>query len=114
MLPRLLLFVLLCSVGAAAARDNGQFTNVPEHIRQWFNEQRSPEFGALCCTMADGSETQEDIRSGQYWATIQGKWYPVPPSRVIHQGNPVGHPVIWYTDTDYGPIIMCFVPGPGL
>ncbi len=113
MYATILLAALLDSVGTAIARDNGQYGNSPEHIRKWFNEQVTPD-GSPCCSVADGLETQEDIRNGEYWATIKGRWYPVPPSRVIHKGNAVGHAVVWYIDTDFGPAIMCFIPGPGL
>jgi len=81
------LFVIFCSIVAATARDNGQYENVPDHIRKWFNEQMSPETGKSCCSFADGNETQEQIRNGQYWVLIEGKWFPVPPSRVIHNNT---------------------------
>jgi hypothetical protein len=119
-----LLVFLFCSA-AAVGRDNGQYSNVPDHIRKWFNEQVSPENGRSCCSIADGLETQEQIRDGQYWVLIEGKWYAVPPSRVIHnKGNPVGRPVVWYQifpspDDGDAPIvpeinIQCFVPGAGI
>jgi hypothetical protein len=121
---RLFLVIAIYSVTAALARDNGQYADVPDHIRKWFNEQRSPENGRPCCSIADGHETQEQIRDGQYWVLIEGKWYPVPPSRIIHnKGNPVGRPVVWYqnfsSSDDDGPAvpeinILCFVPGAGI
>ena len=115
------------------AIDSGQHTNVPGHIREWFNRQVSPESGRSCCSIADGHETEEKTLNGQYWVAIEGKWYPVPPSRVIYnKGNPIGRPVVWYTryptfnddpDADEEsaslftlnpePIILCFVPGGG-
>ena len=127
-------FVTFCLIAAASARDYGQFQNVPDHIRKWFNEQVSPETGRSCCSIADGYETQEQIRDGQYWVLIEGRWFPVPPSRVIrNKGNPVGRPVVWYQKfpwprDDDMPIIenapvvpevpeiniLCFVPGAGI
>ena len=119
-------FMIFCSAFAAIARDTGQFENVPDHIRKWFNEQVSPETGRSCCSIADGFETQEQIRDGQYWVLIEGKWFPVPPSRIIHnRGNPVGRPIVWYqkfplpNDDDEMPAvpeinILCFVPGAGI
>src|SRR5436853_3580338 len=103
------------------AFDSGQHTNVPDHIREWFNQ------------IADGHETEEKTLNGQYWVAIEGKWYPVPPSRVIYnKGDPIGRPVVWYTryptfndnpdadgqsasrfTVDPEPIILCFVPGGG-
>ena len=98
----------------------------PKGGRKWFNEQVSPETGRPCCSIADGHETQEEIRNGEYWVLIECKWFPVPPSRVIHnRGNPVGRPIVWYqkfplpNDDDEMPIvleinILCFVPGAGI
>ncbi len=129
MLRWLFVLAICCSVGTAAARDNGQTKNIPEEIRKWFSEQVSPENGRLCCDIADGYETQEDIRNGEYWVTVEGKWRLVPASRVIHTPNLVGHPVVWYTPgrqndlgneseeyilTEKEPIILCFIPGAGL
>ena len=121
---RLFLIVVIFTVTGALARDNGQYADAPDHIRKWFNEQTSPENGRSCCSIADGQETQEQIRGGQYWVLIEGKWLPVPPSRVIRdKGNPVGRPVVWYqkfsTLDDDGPVvpeinILCFVPGAGI
>lgn len=120
---RYFLIIGLCSVGNAVARDNGRYFEAPEHIRQWFNEQVSPDTNRPCCSVADGFETQEKLENGQYWVIIESKWYPVPPSKVIHdKGNPLGHPVVWYmrppfyeVDSDPlgapEPTILCFVPG---
>lgn len=111
---RLSLMILICTVGAATARDNGQYQNVPEDIRNWFNEQTSPKNGYVCCSIADGHETEEDIRNGN-WVTIGAKWYPVPASSVIHKPNPVGHPIVWYTQYEtHEPVIKCFISGAGL
>jgi hypothetical protein len=121
---KLCLVLMIYSIPGALARDSGQYAEVPDHIRKWFNEQTSPENGRSCCSVADGHETQEQIRDGQYWVLIEGKWLPVPPSRVIHnKGNPVGRPVVWYqifsSSDDNGSVapevnILCFVPGAGI
>jgi hypothetical protein len=73
-----LLFVMCLP---ALARDNGQYNNVSPEIRQWFQDQKSPKTGGLCCSEADGNEAQEDIRNGHYWTTwpaVAPVWYPVP------------------------------------
>jgi hypothetical protein len=100
---------------AAAAFDNGQYNDVPDHVRSWFKNVRSPH-GVPCCDIADGHRTSYDIRSDGYWVPIEGKWQQVPPEAIVYNaGNPVGEAVVWYvrqgTNTYY---IRCFVPGGGV
>jgi hypothetical protein len=52
--------LLLVMCLPALARDNGQYNNVSPEIRQWFQDQKSPKAGGLCCSEADGNEAQED------------------------------------------------------
>jgi hypothetical protein len=113
MLRAALLLLILCA--PALARDNGQYDKVAPEIRQWFREQRSPKTGMICCSEADGSEAQEDIRDGHYWATwsaVSPNWYPVPDEVVIKdRPNKVGRPVVW-TYYERGEVkIRCYAPG---
>jgi hypothetical protein len=106
------LLLLLCI--PALARDNGQYSQAPPEIRQWFREQKSPKTGMICCSEADGSEAQEDIRNGHYWTTwpaVAPVWYQVPDEVVIKDPNKVGHPVVW-TYYERGEVrIRCYAPG---
>ena len=110
--------LVFCAVSATvAAMDRGQFENVSPEIRAWFENMRSPN-GIMCCSYADGHRTGYDMREGQYWVPIEGKWYPVPPEAVIKTENPVGEAIVWYlhkgpeTDLPRGEWyrIICFVP----
>jgi len=97
--------------------DQGQFSNVPREVREWFEHMRSPT-GVLCCSFADGHRTGYDIRQGQYWVPIEGEWYPIPPEVVIMTANPVGEAVVWYvlsydTSSSRKYRILCFVPSDG-
>lgn len=101
----------------AYAFDNGQYDDVPDHIRQWFKSVRSPN-GVPCCDIADGHRTDYDIRADGYyvpvpWLPAGENWIKVPPQAVIHDaGNPVGEAVVWYVEESQ--YIRCFVPGGGV
>jgi hypothetical protein len=109
--------LLLVMCLPALARDNGQYNNVSTEIRQWFQDQKSPKTGGLCCSEADGNEAQEDIRNGHYWTTwpaVAPVWYPVPDDVVIKGPNKVGRPVVW-TYWENGAVrIRCYSPGGGV
>jgi hypothetical protein len=111
--------VLTFLAGAASAMDREELKDVPAHIRQWFEQTKSPD-GTPCCSYADGHRTEYETRGDQYWVPISGQWYPVPPEAVINDhGNPIGEAVVWYK-----PLIearkwngkwriVCFVPSAG-
>jgi hypothetical protein len=100
---------------AAAAFDNGQYSDVPDHIRSWFKNVRSPH-GVPCCDIADGHRTDYDMRTDGYWVPIEGKWQQVPPEAIVYNaGNPVGEAVVWYVQQGANAYyIRCFVPGGGV
>jgi hypothetical protein len=103
--------ILLCT--PAVARDNGQFSNVPDAVRTWFRNVKS-QHGVPCCDIADGHRTEFDMRKNQYWVPIEGTWTPVPPEAVLNDvGNPVGDAVVWYSVYGGRVMIRCFVPGSG-
>src|SRR5262249_56277790 len=63
--------ILACAIGllistAAGAFDNGQWNDVPDHVRSWFKSLRSPA-GLLCCGVADGHRTAWEIRREGYF-----------------------------------------------
>ncbi len=108
---RFKLAVLAVVVGTpAVARDNGQFSNVPDTVRAWFKNAKSQR-GIPCCDIADGHRTDYDMRDNQYWVPINGKWLPVPPEAVIRDsGNPTGDAVVWYSAYGEYVMIRCFFP----
>lgn len=105
----------------ALAFDNGQWGDVPDHVRSWFKSVRAPN-GVPCCDISDGHRTQWDIRTGGYWVPNPrdeaGEWLQVPPEAVVHNaGNPTGDAVVWwipYAGMPGGVYIRCFVPGGGV
>jgi hypothetical protein len=102
----------LPAVGAFAV-DRGQFGDVPEPIRKWFKDARSPD-GVPCCDVSDGHRTDYEVRHGAYWVPIEGEWHEVPDRAVIKTGgNPTGGAVVWYIMHRGNLLITCFVPADG-
>ena len=98
----------------AAATDQGQYGNVPDHIRSWFKSVQSPK-GVPCCDISDGHRTDYNMRADEYWVPIDGEWLPVPAEAIVYNaGNPVGEAVVWYTKYNGKAYIRCFVPGGGV
>lgn len=112
-----LALALICTPDKA--HDNGQWNDIPDHIRSWFKGVRSPS-GIPCCDIADGHRTTwRGDKDGGYEVPIDGAWRRVPPEAVItNAGNPTGEAVVWYTRVSIqgGDVyhIRCFVPGDGV
>jgi hypothetical protein len=51
-----LAFAIGVLISTAAAFDNGQWNDVPDHVRSWFKSVLSPS-GVHCCDIADGHRT---------------------------------------------------------
>jgi hypothetical protein len=100
----------------ALARDNGQYENVSPEVRQWFQSQKSPLTGILCCDEADGTFAEEDIRDGHYWVRwVKGQdWQAVPDQVVIREPNRHGAPVVWWEPQGLKYKIRCYAPGSGM
>lgn len=105
-----LMIPLTMFASMAFAVDRGQFSDVPDHIRKWFKDARSPA-GVPCCDVSDGHRTDYDVRGGVYWVPIDGVWWEVPEKAVIRTGgNPTGGAVVWYMMFRGNLEITCFVP----
>ena len=72
--------VLLCGFN-----QDGQYDEVPEHLRKWFKGVRSPH-GVPCCDIADGHPTDEDIRKDAYYVPD-----PLNAGIQTRQGGGLGH-----------------------
>ena len=101
------LLILLLLSTAAAARDDGRYANSP--LKPWFDSLRSGR--GFCCSDADGTETEYDIRQSRYWVPIDGVWAEVPDDAVITAPNKLGRAMLWLSPQHN---IRCFIPGPGL
>ncbi len=106
------LFCFLSTVALARETVPGQYESVPDTIRQWFKEQRSPSTGIPCCDVSDGYNTDAKLENGHWFVpkpSNPSEWVQVPDEVVIvGHGNPNGNHVVWWVGDAY---IRCFVPG---
>lgn len=128
----LMLNVVLWLSTEAPARERypGQYAQVDPATSQWFKDQQVPGRGYSCCSLADGTKAEEDIRQGKIFTRFtytrhsyadnsdteeHSDWIEVPDEAIIRDGkpNPMGGPVVWYyTEGMTGEVvkIRCFKP----
>jgi hypothetical protein len=116
---RLVLLALLLSA-PSLARDNGQWTNSPALVRQWYQRLMQPDNPQVsCCGEADAFEADSfEIEGDHYVAIItdgkgifaNGTRIPVPNHKMKwDEGNPTGHGIIFISTTGQ---VYCYVtPG---
>ena len=102
----------------AHARDYGQYSDSPQHIRNWFKRLNNPRLGMPCCEESDCARTEARTRGGSWEAKApDGSWVTIPHESIVtDQGNPTGEPILcsynnWYGNGGW--MVFCFVPGPG-
>jgi hypothetical protein len=112
----------LATLLPAAARDNGDWSQSPANIRQWFQSLMQPDNPAVsCCGEADAFEADAfEVEGDHYIAIItDGKGVIPPGTRIAvpnqkmkwDAGNPTGHGIIFI-----GPQrqVYCYVTPGGL
>lgn len=114
---------LICfSVVSVFAFDNGQWGDVPDNVRAWFNSVKSPH-GVPCCSTSDGHRTTwRGTSDGGIEVPIgedldgSPRWVPVPPESIVYNaGNPTEDSIVWYVPQVAGiPYIRCFIFGGGV
>ena len=96
----------LAMIASADARDNGQWSNSPATIRQWFQSLTQPDDPSMsCCGVADAFEADTFEVEGDHYVAIitdgkgvlpNGTRIAVPNSKMKwDQGNPTGHGIIF-------------------
>jgi hypothetical protein len=119
------LLMLFSCLAYAREQFPGQYAQVDQKTRDWFNNQTIPGSKTRCCSDADGVYAEEDIRDGHYWVRFVAKftdqtgapgeaevpWMQVPDPAVIEGANNNGAPVVWWTFNDGAWGIKCFAPG---
>jgi hypothetical protein len=106
MKPLLAALAALAMIASALARDNGQWTNSPAAVRQWFQSLMQPDNPYLsCCGEADAFEADSfEVEGDHYIAVITdgkgvippGTRIPVPNAKMKWDaGNPTGHGIIF-------------------
>jgi hypothetical protein len=127
-------WITFFAAGTASAGDLGrqwaQANGLSNTEKQWFRDQLVPggaARGASCCSDADGTYAEEEIRNGRYWTRFQYKkwdatisnyvdvssdWMEVPPE-VVLSTNHHGAPVVWWWIPGGKLVIRCYAPGSG-
>jgi len=106
----------------AKARDEGQWADQPDHIRQWFQSLRQPDHPRVsCCGEADAFEADSfEVDGDRYVAIItngkgviaNGTRIPVPNQKMkTDAGNPTGHGIIFIGPRGQ---VFCYVTPGGL
>lgn len=128
-LPWLVIGIAVFLMRPAYPRElyEGQYAQLDPGIRRWFRNQTSPKTGGNCCSEADGTYAEEDIRGGHYWTRFIARsanaddgeiveratdWIEVPDDVVIHNPNRNGQPVAWWY-WENGFKVRCYAPGGG-
>jgi len=116
--------VMAIGVVAAKARDDGQWADMPENVRQWFQSLKQPDHPRVsCCGESDAYEADAfEVEGDRYVAIITahravteipvGTRIPVPNQKMKWDaGNPSGHGIIFI-----GPQrqVYCYVTPGGL
>ncbi len=102
--------VVVSSIGAVRARDDGRYTNSP--LKPWFDSLKSSK--GLCCSVADGlavADPDWESKDGRYRVRLEGAWVDVPDDAVITEPNRFGRTMVWPTTGSLGTSIRCFMPG---
>jgi hypothetical protein len=99
--------------------------------QQWWKDQHNPTTKINCCSNADGTYAEEDIRDGHYWTKFKYRvsgdsgaevektsdWMEVPTDTILDTTpNIHGAPAVWWgvnypTGGTPTPFIRCFAPG---
>lgn len=104
-----LILTLILIAPFSSSRDDGRYANNP--LKPWFDQLHSSK--GYCCSDADGVETDYEVRSGKYWAPIDGVMTEVPDEVVITEPNKLGRAMKWLTYENGKKVFRCFIPSGG-
>ena len=92
------------------AMDDGRYAQSP--LKPWFDSLKSKK--GFCCSVADGQETDYEMRDNHYWAPIDGIMQEGPQEAVITEPNKVGHAMKWIYMENGQKRFRCFLPASGV
>lgn len=122
-------FLVGLAVGLASpalSRWREEYASLDPQDSQWFREQRNPKTQIPCCSEADGTFAEEDVRGEAYWTrfeykrrdgtspeySVRSEWMEVPEGAVIKdKPNRHGAPTVWWFYVDGRVGIRCYSPG---
>lgn len=77
-----------------------------EDRHAWFKSLTMPGTNASCCDISDCRQTKADWRAGQWWATVDGQWTPIPPDRELSKRSIDGEAYVCAGPSHY---VYCFI-----
>ena len=72
----------------------------------WFHSLLQPGTGVSCCDVSDCRKAQANWHSGQWWATVDGQWTPIPPNTELSKRSIDGDAYVCAGANRY---VYCFV-----
>ena len=72
----------------------------------WFEGLKMPGTVIPCCDISDCRRTTADWRGGQWWATVDGQWTPIPPNKELSKRSIDGDAYVCASQNRY---VYCFV-----
>ncbi|MBX9840895.1 MAG: hypothetical protein K2Z80_03700 [Xanthobacteraceae bacterium] len=120
----------LLAIGAAQARDLGQWHAADPAVAAWFKKLRQPDNPSMsCCGESDAYFADDFEVSGDRYVAIVTDDRPDGPLRRLHvprgtrivipkhkikhdEGNPTGHGIVFYNPLS--DIVHCYVPPGGV
>ena len=77
-----------------------------EDRHAWFEGLKMPGTVIPCCDISDCRRTTADWRGGQWWATVDGQWTPIPPNKELSKRSIDGDAYVCASKNRY---VYCFV-----
>lgn len=113
-----LLIIVLMLIGAIAAVHYATMPAAADdaHMRQhhasadqdeWMRSLIRPDVGTSCCNLNDCGPTDAEWKDGQWWATVRGRWTPIPPEKIVESPLSIDGEA-WVCAL--ASTIFCFVP----
>ncbi len=72
----------------------------------WFESLKMPGTGIPCCDISDCRRTTANWHGGQWWATVDGQWTPIPPNRELSKRSIDGDAYVCAGPSRY---VYCFI-----
>ncbi len=72
----------------------------------WFKSLVQPGTGLSCCDISDCRRAEADWHSGQWWATVEGQWTPIPPEKELSKRSIDGDAYVCASPNRH---VYCFV-----
>ena len=115
------LLMTTAAVDAAPPPVGSEDWQIMHPFHEWIITQHA-ENGNWCCDFSDGRPVDARVNADgrweahvtpAHWPGVPDHWLVIPDDRVLHSGNPVGVPILWYNAPPFD-AAFCFVPANGM